>query len=86
MTAWWCTGSASVRPILGIASGLNRLANTQIRVGGVEASVEYAGLANGYVGLYQFNFVVPTAPGGDVKLEILVNGEPLTQTLYLPLE
>ena len=86
MTAWWCTGSASVRPILGIASGLNRLAHTQIRVGGVEASVEYAGLANGYVGLYQFNFVVPTAPGGDVKLEILVNGEPLTQTLYLPLE
>lgn len=69
-----------------IASGLTKLENTQIRVGGVEASIEYAGLASGYVGLYQFNFVVPTAPGGDVKLEILVNGEPLTQTLYLPLE
>jgi uncharacterized protein (TIGR03437 family) len=75
-----------VVPAGNVASGANRLANARILVGGVEVSVEYAGLASGYVGLYQFNFVVPTAPAGDVKVEIFVDGEPLGQTVYLPLQ
>ena len=69
-----------------IASGLKRLENLRIRIGGVEATVEYAGLASGYVGLYQFNFVVPSSSSGDVRFEILLDGVPIQQILYLPLE
>lgn len=75
-----------VVPAGNIAFGLRPLPGFRIRVGGVEASVENAGLVPGYVGLYQFNFVVPTSSLGDVLLELLVDGEPIPQRLYLPLE
>ena len=64
----------------------NALPPTRVRIGGQEAIVEFAGLANGYVGLYQFNVVVPSAPGGEVKFEIIVDGQPTSQALYFTIE
>jgi len=48
----------------------------------VPATVTYAGLAPGYLGLYQFNIVVPTIkPSPDMFLVVTVNGTPMTQVL-----
>jgi uncharacterized protein (TIGR03437 family) len=40
-------------------------ANFRVTFGGVAANVTYAGLAPGYVGLYQFNVVVPSVAASD---------------------
>jgi uncharacterized protein (TIGR03437 family) len=47
-----------------------------LTIGGVPATVSFAGLAPGYVGLYQVNAQVPAAaPAGDaVAVQIAVNG------------
>jgi uncharacterized protein (TIGR03437 family) len=45
--------------------------------------VPYAGLAPGFVGLYQFDIVVPAVPDSDlVPLTLNLGGVPGTQTLY----
>ena len=68
-----------------IAQGATQLANpVQFRIGGNEAATQYAGLAPNFVGLYQFNVVVPTnTPAGDLPLEMVVNGTPIQQPLLL---
>jgi uncharacterized protein (TIGR03437 family) len=75
------TGFGRVRPRVpsGVASpgapGLARLvASPTVRMDGVDCTVEFAGLAPGYVGLYQLNLVVPqstriTQPAIEVRLE-----------------
>ena len=54
-----------------------------ILFGGGVATVQYAGLAPGAVGLYQFNLVVPNIPATDLA-QILFNvgGVEETQTIY----
>ena len=49
-----------------------------VTVGGVEAPVQYQGLAPGFVGLYQVNVQLPTTvtPGDQVEVVILQNGIP----------
>jgi uncharacterized protein (TIGR03437 family) len=49
----------------------------QILVGGSPAEVTFAGLAPGFVGLYQINAVVPqgVTPGSAVNLQIVVGGQ-----------
>jgi uncharacterized protein (TIGR03437 family) len=70
-----------------LAQGLNSLASFSISIGGVEAQVQYAGLAPDYVGLYQFNVVVPAIPANNaVAVTFSVNGTPGTQTLYVAVE
>jgi uncharacterized protein (TIGR03437 family) len=65
-----------------IVAGSNALASFQIYFAGVPATVTYAGLAPGFVGLYQFNVVVPNvAPGSAVPLTFSLNGNPGSQTL-----
>ena len=54
-----------------------------IRMGGIDAAISYAGLAPGYVGLYQFNFTVPDVASGDVPVTGSLNGVALPQQLYL---
>jgi uncharacterized protein (TIGR03437 family) len=55
----------------------------QILFGQVAAQVTYQGLAPGYVGLYQFNVVVPdVTPGDAVPLTFVLGGVNGTQTLY----
>jgi uncharacterized protein (TIGR03437 family) len=56
----------------------------KVFVGGVQATVTYAGSAPGWVGLYQINIQVPQVPAGDaVPLSIELNGKPSDQTLYI---
>jgi uncharacterized protein (TIGR03437 family) len=49
-----------------------------VTVGGVEAPVQYQGLAPGFVGLYQVNVQLPTTvtPGDNVEVVIRQNGIP----------
>jgi len=49
-----------------------------VTIGGVEAAVEFAGLAPGFVGLYQVNARVPAgvAAGNAVALVLTQNGVP----------
>ena len=59
----------------------------QFLFGDVQAEVLYAGLVPDLVGVYQFNVVVPAGlPGGDVPLKVLSGGEPIVQTLYVPVQ
>jgi uncharacterized protein (TIGR03437 family) len=55
----------------------------QISFNGTAATVKYAGLAPGYVGLYQFNVVVPNIAANDLTpVTFTLGGVPGTQTLY----
>jgi len=55
----------------------------QISFGGTPATVKYAGLAPGYVGLYQFNVVVPNVAADDLTpVTFTLGGVAGTQTLY----
>jgi uncharacterized protein (TIGR03437 family) len=76
-------------PVAGqIASGQTSLATaTQFTIGKLPAPTTYAGLAPGYVGLYQFNVTVPAAaPAGDLALQVTQGSSPLPQTLYIPVQ
>lgn len=58
-----------------------------IKIGGIDAQVDFAGVIPDNVGLYQFNVVVPPdAPSGDLLMEITQNNQPIAQTLYLPVQ
>lgn len=66
-----------------IAQGLTNVANFSISIGGMPATVSYAGLAPEFVGLYQFDVVVPqVAAGTAVPVTFTLDGTNGTQTLY----
>ena len=70
-----------------VAGALRGLPNAAVTIGGQSANVEFAGLAPGLVGLYQFNIVVP--PGvtrGDAALVVTVDGVRASQDLVLTVE
>lgn len=71
-----------------IAQGSTSLAlPLQISIGGTAASVAYAGLAPGFVGLYQFNVVVPNIGASDsAPLTFTLNGVAGSQTLAIPIQ
>ena len=76
-------------PIAGrIATGQTTLVGPlQIRVGNSPATIGYAGLAPGYVGLYQFNITIPAdAPTGELPVTVTLAGTADTQTLYIPVQ
>lgn len=57
-----------------------------VKLGGLNATVAYQGLAPGFVGLYQFNIVIPIGlASGDALMEVTQSGEAIAQTLYLPI-
>ena len=59
----------------------------QISVGGTPAMVTYEGLAPSYVGLYQFNVVVPSVASSDkVPVTFSLGGKAGTQTLYIAVQ
>jgi uncharacterized protein (TIGR03437 family) len=59
----------------------------QISIGGSTAMVTYEGLAPNYVGLYQFNVVVPSVASGDrVPLTFNLGGSGGAQTLYIAVQ
>lgn len=53
-------------------------------IGGMDATVSYKGLAPNFVGLYQFNFVVPNVPDGDQPVVVRLGTATLPETLFLP--
>lgn len=56
----------------------------QVFLGGVPATVLYAGLAPDFTGLYQFNIVVPAGTGsGAIPLTFALGGTPGAQTLFI---
>jgi uncharacterized protein (TIGR03437 family) len=68
-----------------IATGQTQLvATVNVQIGTGTAQVNYAGLAPGFVGLYQFNVVVPSVPASDLTpLALTTEGVPLAQGLYI---
>jgi uncharacterized protein (TIGR03437 family) len=55
----------------------------QLKIGGRDASVPFAGLINDSVGLYQLNVVIPSVPAGDQKIELSVDGVATNQDLSI---
>ena len=67
-----------------IATELARVTNNvTVQFGSTPASVQYAGLAPGFVGLYQFNVEVPNITSGDHALVVSVSGMPVAQNVFL---
>ena len=59
----------------------------QVTIGGLPATVQYAGLAVGYVGLYQLNITVPNVPASDLApLRFTLGGVSGSQTLYIAVQ
>ena len=70
-----------------IAQGVTALPNPlSFKFGGMPAGLQYAGLAPGSVGLYQFNVIVPSGVSGDVPLAIDAQGTSLGQNLYITVQ
>jgi uncharacterized protein (TIGR03437 family) len=67
-----------------VVTASNKLANSfAMDFGGVTATLQYFGLAPNYVGLYQFNVVVPSVANNDlVPLAFKLNGAGGSQTLF----
>jgi uncharacterized protein (TIGR03437 family) len=53
------------------------------RLGNTVATLQYAGLTPGLVGLYQFNVVVPAMAPGDYPLTIDAGGVPANSGLFI---
>jgi uncharacterized protein (TIGR03437 family) len=67
-----------------IASGSTAVrGNVTVQFGSTPATLQYAGLAPGFVGLYQFNVTVPAVAAGDQALVVSMNGTPVAQNLFL---
>ncbi len=71
-----------------VAAGTTTVTNqVDFQFGDLPAQVLYAGLVPGQVGVYQFNVVVPAGvPSGDVQLKVLSAGEPIPQSLFVPVQ
>ncbi len=71
-----------------IVQQTNALQNAlQVTLGNVPAQITYAGLAPGYVGLYQINVVVPQVSASDkVPIAFTLNGVSGLQTLVIAVQ
>lgn len=67
-----------------VAGAVNSLQNMPtFSFGQAQAQLSYAGLAPGFVGLYQFNVVVPNVSPGDVQLNVSQGGVALKQDMFI---
>jgi uncharacterized protein (TIGR03437 family) len=67
-----------------LVTQVNNLSGFQISIGGVPATVNFAGLTGGVVGLYQFNVVIPSVAASDsVPVTFSLAGTPGTQKLQI---
>jgi trimeric autotransporter adhesin len=71
-----------------VVQSTNSLPSFQMQIGGTPATVQYAGLAPGAIGLYQINVFVPTSasPNDLTPVTFTVNGTNSTQTLYVAIQ
>ena len=83
------TGLGAVTPLLldGNAAPLDPLATTianpAVRVGDATAEVLYSGLAPGFVGLYQINFIVPWGAPLGLQVPITISAGGVTETFFV---
>ena len=77
-------------PIGTAAAGATSIAGLTMSFAGATglapAAVSYAGLAPGAIGLYQFNFTVPSVTSGDYQVLVNVGGTPTQQVVYLTVQ
>jgi uncharacterized protein (TIGR03437 family) len=92
--AIFCTGLGAVtnQPATGTAAAPGSplsvaLTQPTVTIGGASAVVSYAGLAPGFVGLYQVNALVPSSisPGSAVPL-IIVMGPSISNTVTIAVQ
>ena len=71
-----------------VVSQTNQLTTpVEIRIGGVPAELKYAGLSPGYIGLYQFNVIVPALADNNAAPVTFKLGETAgLQTLFLAIQ
>jgi uncharacterized protein (TIGR03437 family) len=79
----YATGLGAVTPVVATGDATsgqsNVTGNPGVTIGGLPAQVQFAGLAPGFVGLYQINVVVPAGLGSGNALVVLsVDGTPAT--------
>jgi uncharacterized protein (TIGR03437 family) len=66
-----------------VSAGNSLAMQLTVSFGGVPTTLTYMGLAPSFVGLYQFNMIVPNVANGDfVPLSISLAGVPIGQTVY----
>ncbi len=70
-------GAVSPAPADGAAAGASQTtAKAAVTIAGVAASVQYAGMAPGFVGLYQVNVQVPASvSSGNLAVVISIGGQ-----------
>jgi uncharacterized protein (TIGR03437 family) len=67
-----------------IATAANPLATAvTVTIGGVNATVDYAGASVGSVGLYQFNVTVPNVGTGNQPVVVTLGGTAVNPSLLL---
>jgi uncharacterized protein (TIGR03437 family) len=66
-----------------IVSGTPQVSSVTIRIGPQTANAAYAGLAPGFVGLYQFNVVVPNLEPGEYEIVMTVDGTSTQPQLFI---
>ena len=79
----YALGLGAVTPTLAIGNGTPTaplsyaVGPVTVTVGGVPATVDFAGLTPGYVGLYQVNVTMPSGvtPGSQVPVTVSVAGK-----------
>jgi len=82
----YLTGQGAVNPAAptGDAAPLDPLsfpvAPVLVKIGGKAATLQFAGLAPGFVGLMQMNIQIPDVPAGELPLEVSVGGVSAQQT------
>jgi uncharacterized protein (TIGR03437 family) len=89
----YCTGLGTVtnQPASGAAASGNPLSATtsapNVTIGGIQAMVNFSGLAPGFVGLYQVNAQVPQdAPPGDAIPVMLNIGGATSSTVTMAVQ
>jgi uncharacterized protein (TIGR03437 family) len=55
----------------------------QLKIGGVPASIQFAGAVAGSIGLYQFNVTIPFVASGDQTIELTLDGVSNGQNLLI---
>jgi uncharacterized protein (TIGR03437 family) len=66
-----------------VAQQAATLSNVAFSLNQTAAQTLYAGIAPGFVGLYQFNIQAPNVAPGDYQLNATVNGMAVNQAIYV---